>query len=76
MLKAVNFELNFPLASDWIYALSAKNSPEWILVCLAHMVPGCCLRKLAEVVVEILGQETYKEPLDDEEMGQYLLGLL
>jgi len=47
ILKAVAYNINIPLASEYIYGLSGKNLPEWVLICLPSLLPGSSMRKLA-----------------------------
>jgi hypothetical protein len=43
----VDYRLNIPLVSDWLFALSGKNLPEWALICFPLLAPGSSMKKLA-----------------------------
>lgn len=53
ILQRIDYRLNFPLISDYIYALTGKSMPESILLCLPHLAPNSNYRKIAETVVEM-----------------------
>jgi hypothetical protein len=57
ILRQIDYRLNLPLTSDWFFALTGKNLPNWVLVCVPAMPPGCSLRKVAEEVIGIKSDE-------------------
>ena len=76
ILKTVDYKLNIPLASQWLYGLSGKNLPEWVLLCLPSLLPGYSMRKLAERVITIRTDEDDGENVEDEKIAKKLMELL
>ncbi len=51
-MKKIDYQLNFAIASDWVYALSGKKLSEYILSSLPHCPPELPTRRLAEIIVK------------------------
>lgn len=55
ILKKVDYQLNLPLLSDWIYIYSGKTMKEWVLSNIPQLDPDYPLQEYAKFIIQQKG---------------------